>query len=99
MPPVSVAAYTLNGSTWQAVVAIARASAVRTSEEELTARGAIRNRPASCSSARCPDHQRVGDQHVGLQFVEPGDDVSERGRGVESLADNETAAHGGRHPR
>ena len=46
-----MAAYTLNGGTCQARVARARDSAVSTSEEELTARGAMRSRPASCSWA------------------------------------------------
>jgi hypothetical protein len=51
IPPVSVAAYTLYGATNQARVALARAWVVSTSEEELTARGAMRSRPAICSSA------------------------------------------------
>jgi len=44
-------AYTLNGSTANASRILRRLSAVSTSDEHMTARGEIRRRRASCSSA------------------------------------------------
>ena len=88
-----MAAYTLNGDACQATAAMARA-AVRTSEEEFTARGVICSQARQLLGGQRPDHRGISHKDVGLLIVKPGDDVLDRPPSVQAIGGDERAAYG-----